>query len=77
MLQKHSGARAAKKKVDDEPLVTDFGNRAVCKQNYSKMLALPKAALTNCGKDIVKMNVQLVQAGTQKFLKLTPVEEAE
>lgn len=62
-----------KRHNDAKPIVTDFGRRSVCDQNYSKVIALPKQALINCGMDIRKVNVELVQAGTEKYLKLTPV----
>lgn len=78
VMEIHDKGRNAHKQAKSETaVVTDFGTRAVSEQSYSKIVALPKQALTNCGEDVRKVNVQLVQAGTQKFLKLTPVEEAE
>lgn len=53
-------------------LVTDFGERSVHDQNFSKIVALPKVALANCG-DVSRVNVKLVQENGIKYLKLTPV----
>ena len=55
---------------------TDFGTRKISDQNFSKILAIPKGALTNCGCNLdedVQVNVQLVQTGKEKFIKLVPV----
>ena len=54
-----------------EPVITDFGDRKVSQQNFSKIVALPKTALTNSGIES-HVNVKLVQTGTEKFLKLSP-----
>ena len=57
-----------------QPAVIDFGNRKISNQNFSKMVALPKDALRNCGVDkVMSVNVKLVQENGEKFLKLTPV----
>ena len=56
--------------------ITDFGERKVNTQNFSKTVVLPKQALSNCGCNLdkdVKVNVQLVQRGSEKFIKLIPV----
>jgi len=53
-------------------LVTDFGERSVHAQNFSKIVALPKVALANCG-DVSRVNIKLVQENGTKYLKLTPV----
>jgi hypothetical protein len=53
-------------------LVTDFGERSVHDQNFSKIVALPKVALANCG-DVSRVNIKLVQENGTKYLKLTPV----
>jgi hypothetical protein len=78
-VQTHNKGRNARNQTESEiSVVTDFGSRAVCNQNYSRVVALPKQALSNCGKDVQHVNVQLVQAGTMRYLKLTPVvAEAE
>ena len=62
-----------KKKVNSnsESMVTDFGNRTISSQNFSKIVALPKTALINCGLES-QVNVKLVQNGKEKFLKLSP-----
>lgn len=59
------------KNHSSEPVIMDFGNRKVSQQNFSKIVALPKMALTNCGIES-QVNVKLVQSGTEKFLKLSP-----
>lgn len=55
-------------------LVTDFGERSVHDQNFSKVVALPKVALANCG-NVSRVNVKLVQENGVKYLKLTPVRK--
>ena len=52
---------------------TDFGNRKVSQQNFSKIVVLPKTALDNCG-ITSHVNVKLVQSKDEKFIKLTSVE---
>jgi len=59
------------KNHSSEPVIMDFGNRKVSQQNFSKIVALPKMALTNCG-ITSHVNVKLVQTGKEKFLKLSP-----
>jgi len=57
-------------------VTTDFGERKVNTQNFSKTVVLPKQALSNCGCNLdkdIKVNVQLVQRGSEKFIKLIPV----
>jgi len=57
-------------------VITDFGERKVNTQNFSKTVVLPKQALSNCGCNLdkdIKVNVQLVQKGNEKFIKLIPV----
>jgi len=57
-------------------VTTDFGERKVNTQNFSKTVVLPKQALSNCGCNLdedVKVNVQLVQKGDEKFIKLIPI----
>ena len=76
MEVKNCGSKtASKNKVGNSPVVIDFGNRTVSDQNFSKLVALPKPALTNCGVDVRRVNVKLVQTGTEKYLKLTPVPD--
>lgn len=69
------GVKHARKNADSnsEPLVTDFGNRTISTQNFSKIVALPKTALKNCGINTTQINVKLVQENGEKYLKLTPV----
>ena len=55
-------------------VITDFGTRAINKQNLSRTVVLPKIALKNCSDGVFKrVNVQLVQEKDEKYLKLTPV----
>ncbi len=64
------------KENNSEQTVIDFGTRKVSNQNFSKMIALPKTALANCGCNLdedLKVNVQLVQNNGERFIKLTPV----
>lgn len=56
-------------------MVTDFGNRTISSQNFSKIVALPKTALINCGMESTMVNVKLVQQDGEKYLKLTPIVE--
>jgi len=57
------------------PMVTDFGTRKVSNQNFSKVIAIPKIALKNCGGSRTsKLKVELVQDKGQRFIKLTPVK---
>ena len=76
---KHEKTNAAKhaatKTVSNtKELVTDFGERSIHDQNFSKIVALPKVALANCG-DVSRVNVKLVQENGTKYLKLTPVRK--
>ena len=59
--------------------ITDFGNRQLNKQNFSRTVVLPKTALKNCGcdpDDDCEVNVSLVQNNDERFLKITPVTPA-
>ncbi len=61
--------------------ITDFGDRQLNKQNFSRTVVLPKTALKNCGCDPdgsdVKVNVSLVQKGNERFIKVKPVCDAD
>jgi len=60
------------------PFIIDFGERTLNKMNFSKTICLPKQALKNLGlTDDDLMKVELVQDEDEKFLKLTPVIEAD
>ena len=59
-----------------EPVITNFGTRKVSQQNFSKIVALPKMALDNCG-ITSEVNVKLVQFDGEKFIELTPVKSKE
>ena len=56
----------------NKPMVTDFGTRTIHNQNFSKMVALPKTALTNCG-ITSQVNIQLVYENGIKYIKLIPI----
>lgn len=56
-----------------ESMVTDFGNRAIYDQHFSKMVSLPKTALENCGNP-THLNVKLIQENGEKSIKLTPAK---
>ena len=72
--KQHTGVKTSKRQTDHdfESIVMDFGNRTISDQNFSKIVALPKTALTNCGSP-AKVNVKLVQQEGEKYLKLTPL----
>ena len=55
------------------PVETDFGIRQVSHQNFSRIVALPKLALQNCGIDS-QVSVKLIQQNGEKFLKLSPAK---
>lgn len=63
--------------IINQKSVTDFGTRAISNQNFSRMIAIPKVALQNCGKDLKRVNVSLVQDGDEHYIKLTPVSDSE
>jgi len=59
---------------DSEPVIMDFGTRKISNQNFSKMIAIPKTALTNCSpQEVARVNVKLVQDNGEKYIKLTPI----
>jgi len=66
-------SKPSTKKRPEEPIETDFGQRQVSHQNFSRIVALPKIALQNCGIKS-QVTVTLVQQNGEKFLKLSPVE---
>ncbi len=60
--------------------ITDFGNRQLNKQNFSRTVVLPKTALKNCGCNLdedCEVNVSLVQNNDERFLKITPVSPTD
>ena len=63
----------AQKLTSNTELEIDFGSRTISDQNFSRIVALPKTALMNCGNP-VKVNVKLIQKGDAKYIKLTPIE---
>jgi hypothetical protein len=59
------------------PTVVDFGTRAIVNQNFSRLIALPKTALTNLGENIAKVNVTLVQESENRYIKISAINEVE
>ena len=61
--------------------ITDFGDRQLNRQNFSRTVVLPKTALKNCGFNLddkdSKVNISLVQHDDEKFIKISPVSSAE
>ncbi|AFS82627.1 hypothetical protein [Candidatus Nitrosopumilus sediminis] len=57
----------------EESIETDFGQRQVSHQNFSRIVALPKIALQNCG-ITSQVSVKLVLQNGEKFLKITPAK---
>lgn len=71
MKQKHTKNQSQNN--NSEPAVVDFGTRKISNQNFSKMIAIPKDALRNCGNGkAMSVNVKLVQQNGEKFIKLIP-----
>ncbi len=63
-----------RKSNNNPQAVIYFCNRKISNQNFSKMVALPKDALRNCGNGkAMSVNVKLVQDNGKKYLKLTPI----
>jgi hypothetical protein len=59
---------------DSKPVITEFGTRKISNQNFSKLVALPKTALMNCGNSTTtQVDVKLVQQNGERFIKLTPI----
>jgi len=56
-----------------KPKELDFGTRKISRQNFSRIVALPKIALQDCGQEITQVNVKLVEFKGEKFIKLTPI----
>ena len=57
-----------------EPKITDFGTRKVSRQNFSRIVALPKIALQYHGYEIRQVNVKLVEFDDKRFIQLTPIK---
>lgn len=58
---------------NSKSVIVDFGTRAIVNQNFSKLIALPKTALENLGKDIKQVRVQLVQENGSEYIRLVPI----
>lgn len=75
MKQNHT--KNQKPSNNSEPAVIDFGTRKISNQNFSKMIAIPKDALRNCGDGkAMSVDVKLVQHNGEKYIKLVPKCEA-
>lgn len=68
--------RKTQQNRNQEPVITDFGTRKISQQNFSKIVALPRMALENCG-ITSQVNVKLVQYNGEKLIQLTPIESKE
>ena len=66
-------SKTKQKQRPEEPIETDFGQRQVSHQNFSRIVALPKIALQNCGIKS-QVTVTLVQQKGEKFLKISPAK---
>lgn len=74
MISMPKSIKNRKPNGDSNPVITDFGTRKISNQNFSKMVALPKTALMNCGNnDTTEVDVKLVQQNGERFIKLTPI----
>jgi hypothetical protein len=63
-----------KQNSDSEFIETDFGERTISHQNFSRIIAIPRQALANCGIDQKsKVNVTLVQSNEERFIKISPI----
>lgn len=62
---------------NSEQSIVDFGTRAIVNQNFSKLIALPKTALTNLGENITKVNVTLVQENEHRYIKISSIKEVK
>ena len=63
-----------KQNSDSEFIETDFGERTISQQNFSRIIAIPRQALANCGIDQKsKVNVTLVQSNEERFIKISPI----
>ena len=75
MVKSKSGTKSVKKtsKSNTIPMVTDFGDRKIVGQNFSKLVSLPKTALKNLGTKATSLKVELVQEKNgEKYIKLSP-----
>lgn len=70
-----------KSKQNTPESITDFGQRQINQQNFSRTVVLPKTALQNCGCNLddkdLKVNVTLVQKDGERFIKITPICETD
>ncbi|AJW71037.1 hypothetical protein [Nitrosopumilus adriaticus] len=68
-----TGIKISKNKVS-EFIETKFGSRAVSDMNKSRVIALPKVALSNMcdNSEPTRLEVSLVQKQGEQFIKLSP-----
>lgn len=57
-----------------ELVITDFGNRKISQQNFSRIIALPKAPLKNFkGEEAKIVRIFFVKNNEEQFYKLIPI----
>ena len=76
MSNQNTSRKSTKKQTKDNTstMITDFGDRKIVGQNFSKIISLPKAALKNLGTKATNLKVELVQENGEKFIKLSPAK---
>ena len=72
--KKTSGSSTKKQTKVNTSTSTDFGDRRIVGQNFSKMVSLPKTALNNLDTKATNLKVELVQENGEKFIKLSPAK---
>jgi hypothetical protein len=68
-----NGKKSTKNQVS-EFIETKFGSRAVSEMNKSRVIALPKVALSNMcnNSEPTRLEVSLVQKQGEQYIKLSP-----
>ena len=75
MTRNHNRKKASN---NSELRVVEYGTRKISNCNFSKLVALPKNALLNCGgENLNEVDVKLVQQNGERFIKLTPICETK
>ena len=77
MNKTKTSRKSAKKQTkisNSNAVSTDFGIRKISSQNFSKVIAIPKAAVENLGTRSTKMRVELIQEKGERFIKITPAK---
>jgi len=73
-MTRNQGFKRIKTEKISSPMITDFGIRKVSRQNFSRIVALPKLALLDGGYEATHVNVKLVEFDDEKFIQLTPIK---